>query len=126
MIDSEKRNLIAHQLHLGTLTTVDQNMPVINIQILRGRKPSPRGQSPARSKYGKLDTHCILSGLNLIKKARVSQALVIKTVRRFLIFVFHVFFDLMHEHGIDTFFYCGQYVQYTVQLRYLDEFHGMI
>jgi pantothenate kinase-related protein Tda10 len=38
--------LVSHQLHLSTLTTVDQEMPVLNTQVLRSWKSTECWQRP--------------------------------------------------------------------------------
>jgi hypothetical protein len=64
VVDAVEVCLETHQLHLGSLSAIHQEVPVLDLDKLRGGKPPICRQSAAGSEYGDLKTQLDLPTIN--------------------------------------------------------------
>ena len=92
---------VLSQLHLRTFSTINEKVMVLYGEMLGRRKSAISRQRSTGAEDGEFKGHVSLS-------------------------VFHIFFNLMHEHRIHGFLNRRNDVKHGIQLRYFDKFHRVI
>ena len=108
-----------HQLHLGSLATIDEEKAILNRNELAGREPAEGRQSTAGSENCDFE-HSVGAWYRI----RVYDGCFpTKEVfgARVLLAILHVLLNFVHEHRIDGFFDGGQNIQDAIELGNFDE-----